>query len=347
MNTSSVTNSTSGIPATNALSPSEQIGKVFALAVIFVVSLVGNALIIITISKYKALQKSINYFILNMAVSDLILTLVTIPMLISKQIVGNRWLIKGMAGLVLCKTSLFLSDISPVVSILSLVFMSFDRFVAVVFPLWKLTSKTRVILNMTTWIIACAFYSPYFHGFKIVDEQCILFWGVNHITFNTVYWMVNAVTFIILPFAIITIFYVAIFIELRRQLKKSKGMMANSHTLRQKQNRKIAKLAFCIVFAFGICYGPLNLVIVMMQNFVFKWKRNPGHEFQQWYFVSQLFSFLNAAINPIICIYFNRNLYQSLRSWVCGKSNQESNQEALRLSNAQQSKMKNLPTTHR
>ena len=49
-----------------------RIGETFAYCLIFVVSLVGNSFIGITVYKTQTLRKPINYFIVNMAMSDLL-----------------------------------------------------------------------------------------------------------------------------------------------------------------------------------------------------------------------------------------------------------------------------------
>ena len=58
-------------------SKAAKIGIAFAFSLIFVVSLVGNLLIAIVVHKTKTLQRTINYFIVNM--SDLLFSLYILP----------------------------------------------------------------------------------------------------------------------------------------------------------------------------------------------------------------------------------------------------------------------------
>ena len=48
-------------------------------SIVLLVALIGNVLIILVFSKYKPLRKSINYFVVNMAVSDLFTPLTIMP----------------------------------------------------------------------------------------------------------------------------------------------------------------------------------------------------------------------------------------------------------------------------
>ena len=57
----------------------EKIGKTFAYCLIFIVSLAGNTVIGIIVYKTKTMRKPINFFIVNMAMSDLLVPIFLIP----------------------------------------------------------------------------------------------------------------------------------------------------------------------------------------------------------------------------------------------------------------------------
>ena len=110
------------------------IGKTFAFCLIFLVSLAGNTVIGIIVYRTKTMRKPINFFIVNMAMSDLLYTIFTIPSHIHMLYIDS-WLIGGPLGQALCKLGNFLPNVSVLVSIQSLVLIAVDRFGAVVFPL--------------------------------------------------------------------------------------------------------------------------------------------------------------------------------------------------------------------
>ena len=56
-----------------------KIGKLFLLSIILIFSLVGNVLIITLVRVREELRRTINSFIVNMAVSDLLVTILLIP----------------------------------------------------------------------------------------------------------------------------------------------------------------------------------------------------------------------------------------------------------------------------
>lgn len=113
-----------------------KIVRIILYSVILVFSLVGNALIITIVRKREELRNTINYFIVNMAVSDFVYPLTVIPVQLTQLATSScQWRIAGTAGVVFCKLIKFLEDVSISVSIQSLVWIAVDRFVAVVLPM--------------------------------------------------------------------------------------------------------------------------------------------------------------------------------------------------------------------
>ena len=97
------------------------------------VALIGNVLIIVVFFKYKPIRKSMNYFILNMAISDLFTPLTIMPFIIAKTLSNGTFLKQlpsSRAGVV-CKLCYFSVDASVFVSIISLLMISLDRLIAV------------------------------------------------------------------------------------------------------------------------------------------------------------------------------------------------------------------------
>ena len=94
----------------------ERIGYTFAYCLLFAVSLTGNALIGIVVYKTRSLRNPVNYFIANMAISDLLFLIFLIPQVLV-QLNTNTWLIDGSLGQALCKLFGYLVDVSSVVFI--------------------------------------------------------------------------------------------------------------------------------------------------------------------------------------------------------------------------------------
>lgn len=70
---------------------------------IFVIGLVGNILIVISAAREKVIRRAKNYFLINLAVADLAVTLLCMPMAIG-TIVYRLWIY----GLFVCKVVAFI-----------------------------------------------------------------------------------------------------------------------------------------------------------------------------------------------------------------------------------------------
>ena len=144
-------------------STAEKIGLTFTYCLILFCSLAGNTAIGIIVYKTKPMRKPINFFMVNMAMSDLLAPIIWIPWGIQK-LHTDSWLIGGLLGQALCKLVSFLKDVSVLVSIQSLVLIAVDRFGAVVFPLHSplIRSKMCSFIIIATWIVAIAVNSQSF-----------------------------------------------------------------------------------------------------------------------------------------------------------------------------------------
>ena len=116
------------------------------------------------------MRKPINFFIVNMAMSDLVFQLFVIPRLIQKLYI-ETWLIGGPLGQALCKVISFLKDVSVLVSIQSLILIAVDRFGAVVFPLRASLIRSRLcpFFILATWTVGIVVKGAVSRGF-------LLFW---------------------------------------------------------------------------------------------------------------------------------------------------------------------------
>ena len=124
------------------------------------------------ISQEKRTEKDSKFFIANMAASDMIFPLINMPTVLASEVTGSlKWNVRGVAGLILCKLTFFLQHISLAVSAQSILWIGVDRFMAVVFPLKIkiISSKFRVTVIVSTWIVAIAINLKYLYTTKLVN----------------------------------------------------------------------------------------------------------------------------------------------------------------------------------
>ena len=251
----------------------EKIWKSFAFCLIFVVFLVGNSFIALKVYKTLSMRKPISYFIVNMAMSNMLFPIFYfLPAL--TELYLDSWLISGPLGLALCKLSSFLPNVSTIVSIQSLVQIAVDRFGAVVFPLRAvvfplrsplISSKLRPFFIFVSWIIAMAVFSPYLIPKKLVKYprqlHCELQWDKTFgkpFSFLKYVMSVNAVLFYIPVFSL-ALLYTIIFIKLKSQ-KIPGEQSINAEQLHAKRSRNVLKMSIAIVLGFALCWVPYSIV---------------------------------------------------------------------------------------
>ena len=301
-------------------STAETVIKALAYFIILIVSLVGNIFLIVVIHKNKQLRKSINYFVFNMAVSDLFNPLTIMPTTIAHIISGSdAWKVDSplLLGDILCKLSFFLPDVSLVVSIESLLLISMDRFVAVVFPFKAklITPKVRFICIGCSWLVAIAVHAPYFYAFRLVIKpydnklHCAPDWGpaFDNVETPKRFFTVTFIIFFLVPVCLLAIVYGFIAWTLKSQNKKNQQRLSCRQRLRDQQHKKIIRMSVAIIIAFSVCTFPV-FVFTFTLIFLWNWKVPPICSLRTVIpFTCRFMLHLWSAVNPCICVFFNNN----------------------------------------
>ena len=149
-----------------------KIGGTVAYCLFIIVSLAANSLIVMIVYKTPNLKKPINYFIANMASSDLLFPIFFTLWILSHLHTPSFLISGGRLGQAFCKLVAFFGEVSIKVSIQNLVLIAVDRFGAVVFPLRSplIRSKLCPFFILATWIVAVPISSPYLFAKELVES---------------------------------------------------------------------------------------------------------------------------------------------------------------------------------
>ena len=294
-----------------------KIGQAFGYCLFLVISLVGNALIAIIIHKIKSMRTTTNYFILNTAMSDLLLPILVLPSFLT-EIYGGFWFFRGEEGLVVCKVVFFLQYVSCLVSIESLVLIAVDRFGAVVYPLRPplFSSKLCLFSILATWVAAVSLCSPNFFGYKAVQyagefQSCQLVWKQSFLADNYLHGL--PFVLVAISFSIIAILYCIVLFKLKSQ-KTPGEQSVNVVKQREKRQKSVLRMTVAIVTGFVLCWGPATIFVLLN---VFVWHKTPGLSCvvtTYWYILlAKFMASANCAINPCICFAFSEKYRQGLK----------------------------------
>ena len=294
-----------------------KIGGTVTYCLIFIVSLVANSLIVMIVYKTPNLRKPINYFIANMASSDLLFPIFFIPWNLSR-LHTTSLLIGGPLGQAFCKLVPFFGDVSIAVSIQNLILIAVDRFGAVVFPLRSplIRSKLCPFFILATWIVAVAVSSPRLFANELVESPegtwCVtrrkkaFGESLSYASFVLAY----SSLFIYIPVLLLVTLYSIIVIKLKTQAHPGE-QSANSQQQRDRKNRNVLQMSIAIVTVFGLCWLPvsINFLIILYQDTL----THLSCSFWIYDEVTIYMATAYCAINPVICFMFSSNYRKALK----------------------------------
>ncbi|XP_028815009.1 dopamine receptor D4a isoform X2 [Denticeps clupeoides] len=145
------------------------------LALIFGVPLIvviicGNVLVCLSVYTEKALKTTTNYFIVSLAVADLLLAVLVLPLYVYAEFQDGVWSL----NMTVCDGLMTMDVMLCTASIFNLCAISVDRFIAVSIPLnynRKHVDQRQVVLLSATWILALAVASPVMFGINNVPHR--------------------------------------------------------------------------------------------------------------------------------------------------------------------------------
>ena len=288
-------------------STAAKIGQTFACCLIFVISLLGNSFIAIIVHKTQSLRKPINFFTVNMAMSDL-LSPTFLALREVLYLYADPGFISGPLGQALCKLVAVFISVSSTVSIQSLILIVVDRFGAVLFPLRSplISSKMCPFFILGTWIVAISVASPYFSAWKPTEYHGQLFCSLWR---NEMYVILAVnVVFVYIPIAMLVVLYSVIVIKLKSQ-KRPGEQSTNAEQQRAKRNRNVLKMAIAIVLGFVLCWIPFSIGVLLVY---FARDSLPCGFFFFWN-ITRFMAYSNCAVNPCVCFICSTNYRSALK----------------------------------
>ena len=132
-----------------------------------ITGLLGNGLVVLVVLSNPQMRSTTNVLIINLAIADLLFVLFCIPFTAVDYMLAS-W----PFGDVVCKMVQYMIVVTAHASIYTLVLMSFDRFLAVVYPIASRslrTEKNTVIAISVLWVVILVTALPamFAHGLNV------------------------------------------------------------------------------------------------------------------------------------------------------------------------------------
>ena len=161
----------------------ETIASVTILSLLMLISIIGNLLIIISTIMNARLRSYTSYLICNLAVSDLLITCINLPIRIC-QFFGLNWATGGISK---CKISVAITIFVFTSSNANLFLITLDRFLGITFPLryrGLMTKRKLLVAVILSWMYALVIAT--FPFMIIGDKNSSGSDRINVCTFSTV-----------------------------------------------------------------------------------------------------------------------------------------------------------------
>ncbi|CAG2102264.1 unnamed protein product [Medioppia subpectinata] len=193
-------------------------------SILFIISAAGNISVFTALLRNRNRKLRINLLIFNLAIADLIVTFIMIPLEVGWRITGS-WI----AGDFACRLLQALRAFGPYLSSMVLVCISFDRYFAIIHPLKVNDAHRRSIIMLTfAWIISIVCSIPQsiiYHVESHPDypsfEQCVTFNFFKTAWKETFYNIFCVMALYVIPLLIIICCYTRILWEIYRRSKDS------------------------------------------------------------------------------------------------------------------------------
>lgn len=295
--------------------------KTMAYSLLMILALTGNSLIIAVIWKKRRQQTIINFLIFNMAISDLLTPVLSLPPRILRISFPKEGfnVLGGIFGSFLCKFQPFGENTTIVVSVLTLEVIAIERFYCVVYPFKKqpIDSKIKCFVAIVfIWITSAALSISFFVKNEIIFVNGKPFCFINSTT-SASSWFLLICFVTIIPFVLLSTTYGAIIVSLHRQ-KESLHLSSIERRRRIQENRRVTYMSFTILLVFSVSWLLFSLnVFVMPYVYGKNWSGCKSYEIRQLQFVGSFFTFVYTALNPFIYFMFNENYRKGFLELLC------------------------------
>ncbi|XP_066429034.1 alpha-1D adrenergic receptor [Eleutherodactylus coqui] len=300
------------------------VGVVLAVFILF--AIVGNIMVILSVACNRQLQTVTNYFIINLAIADLLLSTTVLPFSATLEVLGV-WVF----GRIFCDIWAAVDVLCCTASIMSLCIISIDRYVGVKHSLKYptiMTEKKAVVILILLWVSSMVISIGPLLGWKEPppdnDSQC-------DITQDPGYALFSSLCSFYLPLLVILIMYFKVYIVARRTTKsleagvkrernksmevvlrihcrssvmgestsssRSKGPFRSSLSVRLikfSREKKAAKTLAIVVGVFILCWLPFFIVLPLGSFFPQLRPHEGVFKFIFW------LGYFNSCVNPII-----------------------------------------------
>lgn len=268
----------------------------------FLLSLLGNGLVLCIIYKYEKLGTVTNIFLLNLVISDLLFAS-TLPFWAVYH--QSEWIF----GPTLCKLVGSLYSIGFSSSILFLALMTFDRYLAVVHAITTAKSRRRAYaftMSFTVWFLSLlsSIKDMVLYNVRENKGDGWVCEESGYMYSTIVKWQIMGyyqqfALFFLLPLIMVFYCYARITIRII--------------STRIQEKCRAVKLIFFIIFTFFICWTPYNVVVLLKALRLSSGDRSCDDSLDYAEYVTRNIAYLYCCISPMFYTFVGKKFQSHFR----------------------------------
>ncbi|KAL2096999.1 hypothetical protein ACEWY4_006206 [Coilia grayii] len=268
----------------------------------FIISVLGNGLVLYIIYKYEKLTTVTNIFLLNLVISDLLFAC-SLPF--EAVYHASEWIF----GRAMCKLVHSLFSVGFYSSILFLTLMTFDRYLAVVHAVTAAKQRRKayaISSSVVVWVVSVAssVKELILHDTSRDPKYGELCEGFGYSQDTLTKWQLfgyyqQFFLFFLIPLVIVLYCYVRITVRIL--------------DTRMKEKCRAVKLIFVIVLTFFICWTPYNIVILLKALEMSYSTECSSDSLDYAHFITRNLAFLYCCICPIFYTFVGKKFQNHFR----------------------------------
>ncbi|XP_035669408.1 neuropeptide FF receptor 2-like [Branchiostoma floridae] len=295
---------------------------IVSFALVFLLCVIGNSIVCFVIIRTPKLRTVTNYFILNLAVSDLLLAIFCTPFTLVYHV-----LTEYPFGEVMCKLTPFVQGISVAASVFTLLAIAYDRYKAIVFPTeTRMSIRTMQKLLVAVWLLAVVIMIPQVFNMHLRDLAsatfCVEIWP--DVMFHKIYTVLLMCFVYIGPLVCVSYLYSRIVYRIWYRPNPSNDHAAATgpnHRVRQeefvgavpKRRVRVIKMLILVVVLFTLSWLPLYTLWIL-HDFVDLPESVRRFIDMNIFPAAHWLAYSNSCVNPLVYGFYNSNIRQKILS---------------------------------
>lgn len=283
----------------------------FVYLLIFTLGVFGNVLVVYVVWANKHMRTVTNIFIVNLAVSDIMLCGLAVPFTPLYTFTGH-W----MFGEIFCHIVPYAQGTSVYTSTLTLTSIAIDRFFVIIYPFQpRMTIWTTAQIIATIWIFSLVATLPY--GIYMANKEmygkdfCEETWPQE--TFRKIFGAITAILQFVLPFLIIAFCYVRVWLKLNDRARCKPGTStknARREEVERERKSRTNRMLIAMVTIFGVSWLPLTAINLLNDFYL---QTAMWTHYYLFFFSAHAVAMSSTCYNPFLYAWLNENFRKEFK----------------------------------